>query len=77
MSNLVKFELNTEGVRELLLSQEVADMLESEAHSRCPDGCIVDVKAGQNRINARIVVDTKEAEKDNLENNTLLEAISS
>lgn len=75
-AKLIKFELDTAGVRALLLSNEVASMLSAEASARCPDGCVVDVKAGQNRINARIVTDTPEAYQDNLDNNTLLQAIS-
>ena len=75
MSNLI-VELNTAGVRELLLSSEVASMLEAEASARCPEGCIVDTARGKNRVVVRITTDTDEARKDNEQNLTLLRSIS-
>jgi hypothetical protein len=70
-----RFELNRAGVRELLLSQGVADLLEDTAQGRLPPGCRTDPQAGRNRRNVRIVTETAEAYRDNLENNTLLKAI--
>ncbi len=71
----VRIELNREGVRELLRSEEVQQMLAEEARSRMPAGCEVDTQAGKNRANARITAVTKAAVSDNLKNNTLLKAI--
>lgn len=74
-NNLTKFELNREGVKELLRSQGMQDMVVSVANDRCPTGCVVSGYVGKTRVNARITADTKEAYFDNLENNTLLKAI--
>ena len=74
-NNLTKFELNREGVRELLQSQEMLDMVVSVAESRCPPECVVSGYVGKTRVNARITTETKEAFFDNLQNNTLLKAI--
>lgn len=74
-NNLQKFELNREGVRELLRSQEMLDMVMQVAQERCPEECVVDGYVGQNRVNARISTATDEAYLDNLSNNTLLKAI--
>ena len=71
----VRFELNRKGVRELLRSEEVQQMLAGKAQRRMPDGCKVDTQAGKNRANARITAVTDEARRDNLKNNTLLKAI--
>lgn len=70
------FELNREGVRELLRSDEVTAMLEAEARARCPEGCSVNTYTGKNRANAEITTKTAEAYRANLENNTLLKALS-
>lgn len=73
---LVKFELNSAGVGELLKSQEVADFLLEMAAARCPEGCEVSTATGSQRTNARISAVTEDAVQDNLENNTLLAVIS-
>lgn len=72
---LEKFKLNRAGVRALLRSQEMQDMLRAEAGQRCPDGCEVDVKVGRNRANARIKAVTEAAYWDDRKNKTLSEAI--
>lgn len=54
-------------------------MLAEEANSRAAGlgpGYSVSVRVGKNRANARITADTEEADGDNLDNNTLLRAIS-
>lgn len=71
----VKVELNSEGVRALLRSQEVMDALLEEAAARCPDGCALSEHVGTNRCNVRIETATEEAYRDHLENNTLEKAI--
>ena len=70
-----RFALNRAGVRELLLSGGVRDMLVDTAEGRLPPGCRTDPRAGRNRQNVRIVTETAEAYRDNLENNTLLKAV--
>ena len=69
------FELDREGVRELLRSAEVTAMLEAEARARCPEGCSVNTYTGRNRANAEIKTETGEAYQANLERNTLLKAL--
>lgn len=78
MSN-IKIELNSAGVRDLLRSGEITAVLSSEASSRASalgSGYSVNTYTGRNRANAEIVAETEEAIRDNLENNTLLRAIS-
>ena len=75
----VKIELNKAGVRELLQSSEIMAVLEKEASSRAAGlgpGYSVNTYVGRNRANAEIVAETEEARQDNLQNNTLLMAIS-
>lgn len=75
----VRIELNRAGVRELLRSQEMQTMLAEEANSRAAGlgpGYSVSVRVGKNRANARISAETEGAAEDNLDNNTLLRAIS-
>ena len=75
----VKIELNKAGVRELLQSSEIMAVLEKEASSRVAGlgpGYSVNTYVGRNRANAEIVAETEEARQDNMQNNTLLRAIS-
>ena len=71
----VRFELNRAGVRDLLQSQGVQDLLRAEASGRAPEGCEVDVLVGSNRANARITAVTEQAIRDNYRENTLLKAL--
>lgn len=77
---VTKIELNKDGIKELLTSDEVANMLKGyadNARSKCGDGYEVTVyQNGKTRANASVHASTKEAYKDNLENNTLLKAVS-
>lgn len=73
-----KFELDREGVRELLKSEEMAEVCESYARDiqgRAGDGYDVSVYQGKNRVNASVKAETDEALHDNYENNTLLKAL--
>lgn len=68
-----KFKLNRSGVRELLKSAEMQAVLMNYAEgisSRAGAGYSVHV--GRNRANVSVQTATKEAAKDNLDNNTLL-----
>lgn len=80
MSKLIRFELNKQGVRELLQSQKMQDVLEYYAEEKAKeagDGYTTDVHVGKNRAYANIYPDTKEAYFDNLDNNTLEKVIRS
>lgn len=75
MSNF-KFTLNRAGVRELMQSQEMQDVLVEFAGSvadRAGDG--YDVYIGKNRANVSVATATEEAYNDNLDNNTLEKSI--
>lgn len=72
----VKFELNKAGVKELLKSQPMVDVLKSYAGqvaNRAGDG--YDVHVGPNRANVSVETVTDEAAQDNYDNNTLLKAV--
>ena len=78
-----KFELNRAGVAELLQSQEMLDILDEYANtalSRLPDGygitsgMAVNMRKGA-RVRTVIGTRTKEAVKDNSQNNSLLKAL--
>lgn len=71
-----KFELNREGVRELMRSQEMQNVLVGYASSvanRAGEG--YDVHVGSTRANVSVETATKKAREDNLENNTLEKAV--
>ena len=75
MSNL-KFVLNRAGVRELMKSQEMVDVLTEYAGqvaAKAGDGYSIHI--GPNRANVSVATDTEEAYYDNLDNNTLEKSI--
>ena len=74
----VEIELNSAGIQELLKSAEIQGYCEELARgvaSRAGDGYEVDTMVGKTRVNASVYAATKEANKENLENNTLLKAL--
>lgn len=74
----VKFKLNSKGVAELLKSAAMQEVLKEYAtgiKNRCGDGYTQDIYVGKNRANAMVSAETREAFKDNLENNTILKAV--
>lgn len=74
----VKIKLNDAGFVELLKSQEIADAVKEVAEqvaARAGDGYATDVYQAETRVIASVYTETKEAMKDNLENNTLLKAV--
>ena len=78
MSKRVEIELNSAGIRELLKSDEIKSYCEELARgvaSRAGDGYVVDSMVGKTRANASVYADTKEANRDNMKNNTLLKAL--
>ena len=71
-----KFVLNRAGVRELMQSQEMQDVLVEFAGQVAEDaGDGYDVYIGVNRANVSVVTATEEAAADNLDHNTLEKAI--
>lgn len=75
----VRFKLRRAGVRELLRSQEAANVCAEYANvicGRCGEGYEVTTHpGGKTRSNASVMAVTVEARRDNLENNTLEKAI--
>lgn len=75
MSN-VKFVLNRAGVRELMQSQEMQDVLvefAGQVAENAGDGYSVYI--GATRANVSVRTETEEAMADNLDHNTLEKAI--
>lgn len=79
MDNKFRFELNRSGVRELLRSAEMMTVTEKYAKkiksNAGSEGYEVSNFRGKNRVNSSVRANTKDAIKDNLENNTLLKAV--
>lgn len=78
MSKL-RIELNYAGVGQLLRSDEVKAYLEAQASERAEslgDGYETDTYRAGTRVIASIYTGTREAAKDNMENNSLLKAVS-
>lgn len=74
----VKFELNRNGVKELMQSSEMMTVCKSYANNALAslgDGYEVTTMTGKTRVNAEISAVTYEARKDNLENNTILKSL--
>lgn len=74
----VRIELNSDGVRELLKSQEIRNICEgfaSKAVGRLGEGYSSTIYTGKNRANASVYAESVEAKRENLENNTILKAI--
>lgn len=77
-SKLIRFELNREGVRELLRGEAMQGVLMEYAQgvaNSAGDGYSTWV--GPNRANVSVTTATEEAYQDNLENNTLEKVIRS
>ena len=75
----VRIELNRAGVREMMRSAEMQGVLEEVASpvmTRLGAGYGQDSRVGKNRCNVSIHADSEEAKRDNMENNTLLKAVS-
>lgn len=78
MASKVTIELNSDGVRELLRSDEMKDICAEVAKdvlAKCGDGYAMDTYTGTNRVNAMVYTETYAAMKDNYSNNTLLKAV--
>lgn len=80
MSKLIKFELNSAGVRELLKSSEMQSIIDGHAQAKAKqagNGYEADTRIGKKRAYANIYPATLEAAYDNLDNNTLEKVIRS
>lgn len=78
MSNKVKFQLNTEGVRQLLTSPEmmaVCKEFADKASSSLGAGYEVTTHTGPKRVNAEVAAVSRRARKENSENNSILKAL--
>lgn len=75
----VRIELNEAGVRDELLKspqiQAVCMGYANRIQAKCGAGYSINTHTGPNRVNVMVYAETKEAIKDNLENNTLLKAL--
>lgn len=74
----VRFELNREGVRDLLRSKEMMDVCQEYANNalgKLGDGYEVTTHTGTNRVNAEVAAVTYAAKKENLSDNTIIKAV--
>lgn len=74
----VKIELNSAGVRELLLSPEIMAACKEQAEeivSRAGEGYGIDPYEGKGRVNVSIGAVSQEAVQRNYESNELLKAL--
>ena len=78
MSNLIKFELDRSGVRELMKDPGVVGecaKIASAAYARLGEGYVMESRTYPERHGYALYPETREAEKDNLDNNSLLKAV--
>lgn len=78
MSSNAKFKLNKQGVRELMCSDAMANIISAKANqvqAAAGDGYEASVVTGKTRVNAKIGTAIIEAIRDNHKNNTLLKAL--
>lgn len=74
----VKFELNRQGVRELLKSKEMMDICTEYANNalaRLGDEYEVNTYSGENRVNAEVFAQSFAAKRENLKSNTIIKAV--
>ena len=73
-----KFTLNSAGVRELLKSDSMAQIVNEKARNvqaRCGEGYETTSYDGKTRVNASVHAKSIKARKDNAKNNTILKAL--
>lgn len=78
MSNLLKLTLDRAGVRKLMKSPEMLELCKEiafDAQSKLGEGYAVTYRTGKTRVNASIVAKTYQAQRENLEENTILKAL--
>ena len=72
------FELDSKGVRDLLRSDEVMQAVKAAADaavSALGEGYEADTPTGKNRVNASVYAVTAAAQRENLQQNTILKAV--
>lgn len=72
------FQLNRQGVRELLRSDEMLQAVKAEADAAVAQlgaGYEAGTHVGKNRVNASVYAATAAAKRENLQNNTILKAV--
>ena len=75
----VEIVLNSAGIREMLQSAEMQALLgekATEIAGRCGEGYASDTYMTPGRAIASVFAESKEAIKDNLDNNTILRTLS-
>lgn len=80
MNSKFKFELNSDGVRELLKSNQMKKVLKDYTDAisdKAGSGYYGSVIEVSDRAKGFVHTTTKQAQKDNLKNNTLLKALGS
>lgn len=74
----VRIELNSSGIRQLLKSEEMGQMLKQQAEqvrARCGSGYSTDLYQASSRVIAGVFAETAEAAKQNSRENRLLKAL--
>lgn len=74
----VKIKLNSSGIRQLLKSEEMGQMLKQQAEqvrARCGNGYSTDLYQASSRVIAGVFAETAESAKQNSRENTLLKAL--
>lgn len=74
----VKFELNRAGVREILQSQEIIDVLEGYADEvirKCDGNYETSAMVGRNRANVSVMTSDSDTYYKNLNDNEVLKAL--
>lgn len=77
MSN-VKVVLNSDGVREMLRSEQMLEMCKEYANNALKnlgEGYEVTSMVGKNRCNAQVEAVSAKAKKENMKQNTILKAV--
>jgi len=74
----MKFKLNREGVRQLMRSSEMMNVVQGYAAGavrKLGVGYTQNSMTGKNRVNAMVYAETAEAKKENAKSNTILKAV--
>lgn len=75
---MLKIELNSKGIIELLKSSEIEDVLKEladDVQQRAGEDYHVEIKQGQKRVNAKIKPSSAHAYYSNLKHDTLTKAL--
>lgn len=78
MANNFAFKLNRAGVRELLKSEEMLQIVQEYAENAAEnagEGYVASTYVGRNRVNAEVAAESLRARYDNSKNNTILKSL--